>query len=128
MSRTGRIYASSSQPRTGLVLRPFCLVADLDACGLSAPIWKKVAAAFSIMIGGKKELQDHIFASLTYIIAHFRRCAIILGEISTFFCVCLKRRSYGLSLVFARIDTWTLHIFYSLSLSIPLSKVSSYGL
>ncbi len=94
MSRTGRIYASSSQSRTGLVLRPFCLVADLDACGLSAPIWKKVAAAFSIMIGGKKELQDHIFASLTYIIAHFRRCAIILGEISTFFCVCLKRRSY----------------------------------
>jgi hypothetical protein len=39
---------------------------------------EKVAAAFPAMIRGKKELQDHIFASLTHIIAHFRRSAMIL--------------------------------------------------
>ncbi len=55
---------------------------------------KKVAAVFPATIHGKKGREDHIITSLTHIIAHFRRSAMILSEISTFFCARLKRRGY----------------------------------
>jgi hypothetical protein len=76
-----------------------CFMTFVPFC-LSRCLWigsfdlEKVAAAFPAMIGGKKGLQDHIIASLTYIIANFRRSTIILDEISAVFCARPKRRGY----------------------------------
>ena len=68
-----------------------CLSACLQV--ISADL-EKVAAAFPAIIRSKKELQDHILASLTHIIAHFRRSAVILSGILTVFCARLNWRGY----------------------------------
>ena len=53
-----------------------CFMTLVPAC-LPGRLWvsntdlEMVIAAFLAMVCGRKELQDHIFASLTHIIAHF---------------------------------------------------------
>jgi len=92
MSQNWRRYASASQSRTGLASWPLYPIAIPGCLWVVSTDLEKVAAAFPAVIGGKSRLQDHIFARLTHIIAHFRRSAVIFSGISIVFCARLTRR------------------------------------